>query len=68
MSFEKALDILTRDERFHATIYAMNSLLISKSIYTNEEFQTLFTEWAAKETRKKSRGTHRANVGVSLQA
>lgn len=68
MSFEKALDILTRDERFHATIYAMNSLLISKGVYTREEFETLFKEWAAKETRKKSRATHRANVQVSLQA
>ena len=68
MSFEEALEVLTRDERFHATIYAMNSLLISKGVYTREEFQSLFKEWAAKETSKKARGSHRSNVPVSLQA
>jgi hypothetical protein len=68
MSFDEALDLLTRDERFHATIYAMNSLLISKGIYTREEFQSLFKEWAAKETSKKIRSSHRPSAPVSLQA
>jgi hypothetical protein len=68
MSFEQALEILTRDERFHATIYAMNTLLISKGIYSREEFQTLVVEWAAKETRKRSRGSHRPTASASLQA
>jgi len=68
MSFEEALNLLTRDERFQATIYAMNSLLISKGVYTREEFQALVMEWAAKETRKKSRSLRRATAPVSLQA
>ena len=48
MSFEKALEFLSRDDRFKATIYAMNSLLIHKGIYTREEFEHLFVEWATK--------------------
>jgi phosphopantetheinyl transferase (holo-ACP synthase) len=68
MSFDEALDILTRDERFHATVYAMNSLLIHKGIYTREEFETLFKEWAAKEARKKARSSQRPTAHVSLRA
>lgn len=48
MSFEKAMELLSRDDRFKATIYAMNTLLIHKGIYTQEEFQKLFVEWASK--------------------
>lgn len=38
-----------------ATVYAMNSLLIHKRIYTAKEFRTLFVEWVEKEERKKAR-------------
>jgi hypothetical protein len=55
MSFDEALEIASRDERFMATVYAMNSLLIHKNIYTQEEFETLFAEWIEKERRKKMR-------------
>jgi hypothetical protein len=48
VSFEKELELLSRDDRFKATIYAMNTLLIHKGIYTQEEFQQLFVEWASK--------------------
>jgi hypothetical protein len=68
MSFEEALDLLTRDERFHATVHAMNSLLISKGIYTREEFETLVKEWALKENRRKSRATRRSILETSLRA
>ena len=51
MSFEKVLDLLSRDERFKATVYAMNTLLIHKGIYTHEEFEQLFVEWASKHGR-----------------
>jgi hypothetical protein len=54
MSFEKALDFLSRDDRFKATIYAMNTLLIHKGIYTQEEFERLFVEWASKQNRNSS--------------
>jgi hypothetical protein len=51
MSFEEALNLASRDEAFKATIYAMNTLLIDKGVYTREEFETLFVEWVHKEQR-----------------
>ena len=54
MSFEEALALASRDEGFRATVYAMNTLLIHKGIYTQEEFQALFVEWVEKERRRKS--------------
>ena len=61
MSYEKALDLLSRDDRFKATIYAMNTLLIHKGIYTQEEFQQLVVEWALKQQEKPSRAIRQAN-------
>jgi len=61
MSYEKALDLLSRDDRFKATIYAMNTLLIHKGIYTQQEFQELFVEWASKQHRDQSQTVSRAN-------
>jgi hypothetical protein len=55
MSYEEAMDVASRDEAFKATIYAMNTLLISKGTYTQNEFQQLFTEWVKKEESKKAR-------------
>ena len=60
MSYEKALDLLSRDDRFKATIYAMNTLLIHKEIYTQEEFQQLVVEWALKQQEKPSRAVRQA--------
>jgi hypothetical protein len=51
VSYEQALDQLSRDERFKATVYAMNTLLIHKGIYTQKEFEQLFVEWASKQTK-----------------
>ena len=65
MSYEKAMEVLTRDERFKATIYAMNTLLIHKGIYTQQEFEQLFVEWAAKEEAKKGTRTLRQASEVS---
>ena len=61
MSYEKALDLLSRDDRFKATVYAMNTLLIDKGIYSQEEFQKLVIEWALKQQRKPSRTVRHAN-------
>jgi len=61
VSYEKALDHLSRDDRFKATVYAMNTLLIHKGIYTQKEFQQLFVEWAMKHQRKPSKGIRQAN-------
>ncbi len=61
MSYEKALELLTRDDRFRATVYAMNTLLIDKGIYTQEEFQKLFIEWTQKQQHKPSKAIRQAN-------
>jgi len=54
MSFEEALALASRDEGFKATVYAMNTLLIHKGIYTQQEFRALFVEWVEKEQRRKA--------------
>jgi len=54
VTLEEAMQMASRDERFKATVYAMNSLLIHKGVYTHQEFQQLFIEWVAKEERKKA--------------
>jgi len=54
MSFEDAVELASRDERFMATVYAMNTLLIHKGVYTQKEFEVLFLEWMRKENRRKS--------------
>jgi hypothetical protein len=57
MSFEEALAAASRDEGFKATVYAMNTLLIQKGMYTQAEFQSFFVEWVEKElTQKKLDG------------
>lgn len=53
MSFEEALNLASRGDGFKATVYAINTLLIHKGIYTQKEFQTLFVEWVTKEQRRK---------------
>ena len=55
MPYEKTLNFLSGEGRFKATIYAMNTLLIYKEIYTQEEFQELFVAWALKQQWKPSR-------------
>ena len=54
MSFDEAIELASRDERFMATVYAMNTLLIHKGIYTKAEFEELFVEWVKKEQRKQA--------------
>jgi hypothetical protein len=54
MSFEEALEAASRDDGFKATVYAMNTLLIRKGVYTQEEFQRFFVEWVERELRKKA--------------
>ncbi len=55
MSFLDALESVSRDDRFKATVYAMNTLLVQKGVYTNEEFENLFVEWVTKEHRRLQR-------------
>jgi hypothetical protein len=49
MSFEEALQAASRDDSFKGTVYAMNTLLIQKGIYTQDEFEALFVEWVEKQ-------------------
>jgi len=48
ISFEDAMDRLSREERFRATVYAMNTLLVQKGIYSPEEFELQFRQFAQK--------------------
>jgi hypothetical protein len=51
ISFEEAMEKLSRDERFRATIYSMNTLLVQKGIYSPEEFEFQFRQFAQKNLR-----------------
>ena len=51
ISFEEAMDKLSRDERFRATVYSMNTLLVQKGIYSPEEFEFQFRQFAQKQLR-----------------
>ena len=66
MSFEEALAVASRDESFRATVYAMNTLLIHKGIYTQEELQGLFVEWVEKEQRRKTPASRRAEASSAV--
>ncbi len=66
MSFQEALECLSRDERFKATVYAMNSLLIEKGVYSAAEFEKLFSEWAEKQRQEKGAGAATSNHAAHL--
>jgi hypothetical protein len=66
MSYEQAMQLASRDEAFKATIYAMNTLLIHKGVYTQDEFQQLFVEWAKKEDSKKGRSQNVSRPEAAL--
>jgi hypothetical protein len=68
MSFEEALALASRDEGFKATVYAMNTLLIHKGIYTQDEFQKLFVEWVEKEQRRKVPASRHSEVSSGYPA
>lgn len=51
LSYEEAIEKLSREERFRATVYAMNTLLVQKGIYSPEEFELQFRQFAKKTLR-----------------
>ena len=51
ISFEEAMEKLSRDDRFRATVYAMNTLLVQKGIYAPEEFEFQFRQFAKKQLK-----------------
>lgn len=54
-SMREAVKLLSREERFMATVAAMNTLLIEKGIYTQQEFDEIFCDWAQAQTSKPKR-------------
>ena len=56
ISFEDAMKKLSRDDRFRATLYAMNTLLVQKGIYSPEEFQLQFRQFAQKQFSQGNSG------------
>jgi hypothetical protein len=55
IDYENALAQLTEDQRLRATVYAMNTLLLAKNVYTTKEFRFQFRQSAQKQLRKKKR-------------
>jgi hypothetical protein len=47
ITFQDAMRKLSRDDRFRATVYAMNTLLVQKGIYSPEEFEFHFRQFAS---------------------
>ena len=52
ISFREAMDLLSREERFMATVQAMNTLLIQKGIYSSEEMEYYYVQWAQAQVRR----------------
>jgi hypothetical protein len=48
ISFTEAMEKLSREERFRATVYSMNTLLVQKGVYSPEEFEFQFRQFAQK--------------------
>ena len=57
MSLEEAMQGLSRDERFMATVYALRTLLVEKKILSPDELEYHFRQWAQKHGRNKSQGS-----------
>jgi len=52
MTMPEAAKLLSREERFMATVAAMNTLLIEKQVYTQQEFDSIFIGWAKAQLSK----------------
>jgi len=52
LTMPEAARLLSREERFMATVAAMNTLLIEKEIYTQQEFDEIFCNWAQAQISK----------------
>ena len=53
IDYEDALAQLTEEDRLRAIVYAMNTLLIAKGIYTEQEFRFQFRQSAQRQLRQK---------------
>lgn len=52
LTFTDAMAELSREERFMATVYAMNSLMIAKGYYTAQEAESYYCQWAEAQVKK----------------
>jgi hypothetical protein len=52
LTMREAVEILSREERFMATVAAVNTLLIDKGVYTQEEFDGIFCRWAKAQLQR----------------
>lgn len=55
VDYEDALRQLTEEQRLRATVYAMNTLLIAKGVYTAAEFRFQFRQSAQKQLPQRKR-------------
>ena len=46
MTYERAMEVMDRDESFRAVVYAMNTLMLQKGLYTGKEFEFYFCQHA----------------------
>ena len=53
--YESIFNRLSREDRFKATVAAMNTLLAQKGIYTQEEFEEYFCQWGEAAIKKANR-------------
>jgi hypothetical protein len=51
-TFREAMSVLSREERFMATVSAMNTLMIQKGIYTTEELEAYYVQWASAQIQR----------------
>ena len=58
ITFLQAMQMLSREERFMATVSAMNTLMIEKGIYTTQEIERYYCQWAVAQQRKPKRNRH----------
>ena len=55
MTMSEAAKLLSREERFMATLSAMNALLVAKQVYTAEELEVFYVQWAMNQQSKPKR-------------
>ena len=55
VTFQQTVERMPRENRFRATVYAMNTLLQQKGVYSPDEFEKHFIEWDRREERSKKR-------------
>lgn len=53
IGYEEAVEKLSDDQAFRATVYAMNTLLMQKGFYSAEEFRFQFRQSAQKQLKRR---------------